>query len=249
MSLPIALQTPRYSCTLPSSNQLIEYRPYIVKEEKLLLIANESNDSEQIALTLKNVLELCTFAKIDIASLAIFDIEYLYLMIRARSRGEELELNIKCNNILKDTGVECGHSTKVKFNLISDVKVKRNELHTTKVALTEDITVYMRYPNFTSLLSSNGDVSTSSEKLNQAFIQLAKCIEAIISKDQEIYTKDYTVEDILEFIESLTESQFTLLSQFIDTMPKVIGTISYTCKKCGFKHKAIEVTGLQDFLS
>lgn len=250
MKLPITLDIPKYTCELPSSGQMIEFRPYVVKEEKLLLIANESNDPAQIAMTIKDVLTVCTFHQLDIASLPIFDIEYLYLMIRARSRGEEVHLNLKCSNLVD--GQECGHTTDVVFNIIDHVTIKRSKDHRSKIMINDTVGVLMQYPNFTSMIPTEQHNDQKKNQINQidaAFNQIAKCIDVIFTDQQEINASDYPFDEIIEFIENLTESQFKKLSQFLDTMPQIVGHVNFKCGKCGFKHKAIEVTGIQDFLN
>jgi hypothetical protein len=246
---PIKISAPVYTCVLPSTNAKVEFRPYLVKEEKLLLIANESNNPEQILMTTKQTLQECTFGKLNIDSLPIFDIEYLYLMIRARSKGEEIVLNVTCNSIIKATETEperqCKTVNKIGFNIIYDTKIKRDPEHKNKIEISEGTFVLLKYPEF-SYTQEEDDANTRYNRLVKTMAQNIECVYT--DSGEEYYTKEYPIEDVIDFVEKLTEKQFIQINQFFETMPKVMGMLSFTCKSCGAKHKGIEVTGLQSFL-
>lgn len=260
MSFPIKLNAPTYTCILPSTNKKIEFRPYLVKEEKILLIANESNNPEQIISAIKETISDCTFDKLSISTLPIFDIEFLYLMIRARSKGEEITLNVTCNNTLPEknnkttsdsTLVEqkkCTAVNKVVFNIINDTTVKRDPEHKNKIKITDDTHVLLKYPEYSAFNELTTDAK-SDNKYDKLIKLIAENIEAVFNDaGVECYAKDYTLSDMISFVENLTEKQFIMINQFFDTMPKITGNISFTCKTCGFKHKNIEITGIQSFL-
>jgi hypothetical protein len=249
MKLPMKSSIPMYSCQLPSNDKVVEYRPYVMKEEHVLMLANESGDPEQTTLAVKNLLSACTYNKLDIGSLPIFDLEYLYLMIRAKARGEEVALSMKCNAVGPD-GKECGHSNSVSFNIIRDVKVKRTPEHSNKIVFENGSGVIMGYPNITSFMRRE-EADTLSKQYEVLMTTIVENVETIFNEDgEECSAHNYPIEDIREFLEeTLTEKEFIKLKSFFDTMPAVIGEFDFTCKKCKFKHKGIQITGINDFLA
>lgn len=248
MHLPIKSLLPIYTCQLPSYEKMIEYRPYIMKEENVLMIANESGDIEQMTKAVRNLLTSCTFEKIDIDVLPTFDIEYLWLMIRAKSRGEEIKINMKCNAVNKD-GIVCEHSNVVDFNLVSNVKVKRNPEHQRKIMLTSTAGIVLSYPTLSAFVSNQEDADKTSQRYDMLIKNIVESVEIIFDEENEYTAREYPQEEIREYIENLTEQQFTKVKTFFDTMPRIVGEISFTCKKCKYKHNNIEVSGLHDFLS
>ena len=228
MSLP-KLETPIYELTLPSTGEKKQFRPFLVKEYKILLTALES-DGTEIQRIVTDLVDVCTFNKLDVRTLPNFDIEYLFLNIRAKSIGEMTSLNLKCNNC----------ENEINFELdITKAEVKRNPEHTTKIFITDTIGLEMRYPKFEEMAAIYENFKSES-----VVEMLCTCIKAVFTDEQ--YTEDYTKEELIEFVNSFSRAQFEKLEQFFITMPKVTQHIEQNCSKCG-AHNEVTLEGLQNF--
>jgi DNA-directed RNA polymerase subunit M/transcription elongation factor TFIIS len=237
------IDVPMYSVELPLTKKKIRYRPFLVKEEKLLMMAMESNDFGGIMTTIKQVANNCILDEIDIDNLPVTDIEFLFLQLRARSVSEVVELSYKCNNTVKDDeGNEktCNHIVKFDFNIF-DIKPTFDEKHTNKIELSPELGIVMRYPTFESI-----EMIEEDSDVNKVFSILDTCVDYIYDKDNVYYAKDATKEEIREFIESMTRDQFEKVKNFFDTMPKLKKRVDFKCGKCGYSEN-IEVEGLQNF--
>jgi hypothetical protein len=230
MPLPV-LESSKYETTIPSSGKKIAFRPFLVKEEKILLLAQESGDSESILSALKDIIYACTFEKVTIDELAIYDLEFLFLQLRARSVGEVVDLQIKCKS--------CESINALQINL-ADVKVsKPRKKVDSKIQLTDDVGVIVR----TIPIADIGKVSDKPEDFVK---MLALCIESIYD-DANVYNhNDVSEKELTEFVESLSRPQVQKIEEFIANQPKLSHKESYTCHECGKTHK-IEMAGLQDF--
>ena len=238
MSIP-QIATPLFHLTLPSTGERITYRPFLVKEEKLLLIAKEAEDEESIVTAIIQILESCTNNEVDIMSLASFDLEYLFLNIRAKSVGEEIELRYKHSSGVNKEGKECTTVTPVTIK-IDDIGVKQNEGHEKKIMLTDTVGVQMRYPRPQTL---DKLIEGSMENVLDA---IADCVEFLFDKEQ-IYDETTTSkEELIEFIETLNQEQLNKINKFFDTMPRLEHEIEYECAGCGQKDK-VTLRGLSDF--
>lgn len=206
MNLP-QISVPTYSLVIPSTGKKIQYRPFLTKEEKILLIALESEEDEQILTAIKNTIKSCVKTDIDINDLSVFDVEYIFLNLRARSIGEIIELKIIC----PDDGIT---QVNVKIN-IDDIKVQKNPLHKTEIKIDDDIILKMKYPNIDTLL----------EDPDNAVGVIIKCISKIITKDNEYDCNLVSEEEILEFVENLPVNSFKQLQKFFSTIPKLSHTI------------------------
>ena len=212
MPLP-KISTPTYELELPSTGQKIQYRPFLVKEEKLLVIALESEDIKQITTAIKTVIKNCIFTKnIKVESLPTFDIEYLFLNIRGKSVGEELEVNIICPDD-ETTQVP------VKINL-DDIKVQKNESHTNRIKLDDSIMMEMKYPSLDQFIKNNFDFSDKNA-MDQSFELIASCIDKIFTEEEVWTTSDVTKKEMNDFLESMNSSQFKDIEKFFETMPKL----------------------------
>jgi hypothetical protein len=216
MPLP-KIATPSYELELPSTGETIQYRPFLVKEEKLLVIALESEDTKQITTAIKTVIKNCILTKnIKVESLPTFDIEYLFLNIRGKSVGEELEVNIIC----PDDGET---QVPVKINL-DDIQVQKNEDHTNKIKVDSSIMMEMKYPSLDQFIKSNFDFNDKNA-MDQSFELIGSCIDKIYTEDEVWSASDVTKKELSDFLESMNSSQFKEIEKFFETMPKLSHTI------------------------
>ena len=219
MPLP-KISTPTYELELPSSGETIQYRPFLVKEEKLLVIALESEDTKQITAAIKTVIKNCILTKnIKVESLPTFDIEYLFLNIRGKSVGEELEVNIIC----PDDGET---QVPVKINL-DDIQVEKNEEHTNRIKLDSNIMMEMKYPSLDQFIKNNFDFNDKNA-MDQSFELIGSCIDKIFTEDEVWSAADVTKKEIAEFLESMNSSQFKDIEKFFETMPKLSHKVKIT---------------------
>ena len=233
------LDVPTYQIELPLSKKKIKYRPFLVKEQKNLLMAVESQEAESIHNAIKDVLENCTITEnVNIDELPIIDIEYYFINLRAKSVGEIVELKYRCNNTVD--GKNCNNLMDVSFNL-QDVKVTNNEINP-EVQITDNITIKLKYPEFGAVKDSLDPNSVA----DTTFSMIANSIEYIYDGQQFYYAKEVQKKELIEFIESMNQTQFSKMEQFFNNLPELKETIHLKCKKCGFEHH-IEVEGLENF--
>jgi hypothetical protein len=229
MALP-KLNTPTYELSLPSSGEKIKYRPFLVREHKILLTMAEADNSE-IARIIRELVDVCTFNKLKITNLPHFDIEYIFMFLRAKSIGEAVDVVVNC---------ECGEKINTSFN-IEDLKVIKPEGHSNKIMINEEIGIELNYPNIDDVVG----VFASND--NQKVIDLIiKNIKSIFNSVDYWDAAEQTKEEIEEFIFSLTKEQFDKVEQFFVTSPKVVQNIECDCPKCG-KHNVSKLEGLQNF--
>jgi len=234
MGLPKNIR-PEYSTTIPSTGKKIKYQPFSIKEEKILIIAAEGQDSDEIANAVTNVLQTCISSPsdIDVRSLALFDIEYLFLKARAKSAGEKVSVNITDPS---DPSYTVSHDID-----IDRIGIKRTEGHTDLIELEEGVTLKMRYPgiDFFSDGLQLADVTSSLETI-------AKCISQIVVGEEVYNSADMTETEVVEWMEGLTTSQLAKIMEFFTSMPKLSHSISLTNKNTGNKF-AVTLEGLADF--
>jgi hypothetical protein len=239
MPLP-KISTPSYELELPSTEETIQYRPFLVKEEKLLVIALESEDTKQITTAIKTVIKNCILTKnIKVEALPTFDIEYLFLNIRGKSVGEELEVNIIC----PDDGET---QVPVKINL-DDIKVQKNEEHTNKIKVDNSIMMEMKYPSLEQFIKNNFDF-TNKNAMDQSFDLIASCIDKIFTEDEVWSTADVTKKELTDFLESMNSSQFKEIEKFFETMPKLSHKITVKNPKTEVESEVI-LEGLASFFA
>lgn len=236
MALP-KMNAPLYNVTVPSTKKEVKFRPFLVKEEKSLLLAQQSEDPKVMINTLKSIIENCIVDKIDIDKLAIFDYEYLFTQIRAKSVGELVELLFLCDTCDDD-------KAKTQVNLdISKFQVEFPEGHDTKIPLFEDVGIIMKNPSL--------DTIDKLEKIKEGdvdsiFDVVAECMESVYTTEEVFNTKDQTKEEVIEFLENLTQEQFKKIEGFFLTMPKLRQTVEYDCPVCN-KHHVKTMEGLASF--
>ena len=237
MALP-KLNTPTYELEIPSTDEKVKYRPFLVKEEKILLIAMESKDNAEMVNSVKDIVKSCTFDKVDISNMPIFDVEYIFLQIRAKSVGEVSNLKILCPDDKKTYA-------NIEVDL-SKVEVQVEKGHTNKIELTKDMGLIMTYPTIDSFQSNGIENITPTNMLEV----LGSCILQIYENGGEkVYeTKDQTKKELSEFIESMNTEQFKKLQQFFDTMPKLKHIVKVKNPKTK-KESDVVLIGLNDFFA
>ena len=239
MPLP-KIATPTYELTLPSTGKTVQYRPFLVNEEKLLVIALESEDNKQITTAIKTVLKACVLTKgIKIETLPSFDIEFLFLNIRGKSVGEELDVNIVCPD---DEKTEVA----VKIDL-DDIEVQRDENHTNQIKLDDTLMMEMKYPSLDEFIKNNFDFNDKNQ-MDQSFQLIASCIDKIYTEDEVWATADCTKKEVNEFLEGMNSNQFKEIEAFFTTMPKLSHTISVTNPKTKVKSDVV-LEGLAAFFA
>ena len=220
MPLP-KIATPTYELVLPSTGKKIKYRPFLVKEEKVLVLALESEDSTQITNAIKAILKDCISTRIKIDNLPTFDIEYLFLNIRAKSVGEALDLVVTCPDDNETT-------VPVKV-FIDEIEVLQDEDHTTDISLDGNLTLRMKYPSLEQFIENNFEFGDSQvSQLEQSFDVIASCIDIVFDKEDSWAASDCTKKELLEWLEGLNSSQFKEVERFFETMPKLSHTIKVT---------------------
>ena len=234
MALP-KLNTPTYELELPSTGEKIKYRPFLVKEQKILMMAQEGSDENEIAEAMGNLVSDCTFGKIDAKVSPMFDIEYIFLKVRGKSVGDKIELNVTCPDDEKT-------SAPVTID-IEEIQVHMLEDHTNEVNISDDIKVVLRYP----VLSDMKNVKASSNSVDRVFNVLNSCITSIHFGD-DVYNKvDLTEKDINEFVDQFTSEQFDTMVKFFDTMPKIRHIVNVTNPKTKVTSEVV-LEGLESFL-
>jgi len=239
MALP-KIDTPIYELDLPLSKKHVRFRPFLVKEQKNLLMAMESGDSKSIEQNVKQVLNNCTVTEnIDIEKLPVLDVEYYFLNLRARSVGEIVENKYRCDNQVD--GSACGNIMETSLNLL-DIKIEGVKENDDVIQLTDTISIKLKYPEFSVInkLSKLTDVS------DIAFEMIADSVEYIFDGEQFYYAKETTTEELVEFIESLNQQQFAKIEDLFANLPKLEKKIEMKCSRCGFEHK-LDVEGLESF--
>ena len=238
------IDVPIYNVKLLSTGKSLRFRPFTVKEEKLFLMANEGEDLTTVVDTIKQILNNCILDEFDIDSLPLFDIEHLFLNIRARSIGEVVNLKYKCNNNVLDEETKeekkCNNVVQIDLNVL-DIQPKKQEGHTNKIEITEKLGVVMKYPNFETLKKFK-DV----EEADSIIKMTVSCIEYVYDADKIYYAKDTTEEELVEFVESMQSKDLERIKNFFDTMPKIKKDVDFKCNKCGHEEK-IEIEGIQNF--
>ena len=235
MALP-TINTPTYELEIPSTDEKIKYRPFLVKEEKILMVAMEGGEQNDIINAVKDIVQACTFDKIDISKMPMFDMEYIFLNIRAKSVGETSQLKLRCPDD-NETFAE------VEIDL-TEVEVQVDDNHTNKIELTDDMGIIMKYPSINSFT----DIGVSEINADNMLDVITSCIYQIYDKKgEEVFdAKDQTKQELIEFVEQLNTKQFEEVQKFFDTMPKLRHTIEIENPKTKVKSKIV-LQGLNDF--
>ena len=237
MPLP-TISTPTYELTLPSSNRKIKYRPFLVKEEKILILAMESQDTKQIARAVKDVISKCILSKgIKVDRLSTFDIEYLFLNIRGKSVGEQIEVMVTCPDDEK---------TQVPMSInIDSIKVQKDDDHSIDIKLDDVYTLRMKYPSLTDFIK-NKFSAIDEMSVDDTFDLIASCIDQVYSEEESWASEECTKKELTTFVESLNSNQFKKVEKFFETMPKLSHTVKVTNPNTNVESE-IKIEGLQNF--
>ena len=241
MPLP-KINTPTYELVLPSNNKKVKYRPFLVREEKILVMALESEDMSQITNSIIQILTDCILTKgIDVASLATFDIEYLFLNIRAKSVGESVEVNVTCPDDNRTT-------VEIDVN-IDSIKVKKNRKHKDTVKLDDTLSLKLKYPSVAQFIDNNFEVSDDTgDSVAKSLSMITSCMDMIYNDEESWDASESTTEELTEFIEQLNTKQFKEIEKFFETMPKLSHKLKVTNPKTGVESEVL-LEGLASFFS
>ena len=236
MALP-KMNAPLYNVTIPSSKKEVRFRPFLVKEEKALLLAQQSEDPKVMVNTLKSIIESCIADEVDVDKLAIFDYEYLFTQIRSKSVGEIVELIFLCDDCTDE-------KAKTQLNIdITKFQVEFPEGHINTIPLFDDVGIVMKNPGIDTIDKLE---KLDDKDVNTIFNIVAECVESIYTTEEVFNVKEQTKEEVIEFLENLTQEQFKKIENFFVTMPKLRQTIEYDCPVCA-KHHVKSMEGLASF--
>lgn len=244
MALP-KINSPIFELTLPSTGKAVKYRPFLVKEQKILLLAMEAKDTRASLLAIKQIINNCAVDPIDVDKLPSFDIEYFFIRLRAKSIGEAVDLRLRHPTGFNAKNEQCQHITNFSLNLL-DVEVSKSIEHEDKIILDEEtgVGVKMKYPTVDAL---DDDESTENKsQMDNAIDGIIYAIDYIFDKDNIYKKEDFTKTELIEFIENLQQEQFIKLTKFFETMPKVKKTITWKCAGCG-EEDEITLEGMSNF--
>jgi ribosomal protein L44E len=235
MALPSLNESPKYELVVPSTGKKLRYRPFLVKEQKVLLLAYESQDKQQIINAILDTVAACTAGDIDVLDLTTFDIDYIFTQIRSKSVGEKVDLQIACSN--------CEQANDVQINL-EDIKVEV-ERDSEIIKLNDQISIKMKYPNYNRFMLNSKifEVTTASEMIIEIVLS---SIDSIMTEEENISAKDETREDLLNFVESMNAEQFEKVSRFVESMPVMKHEVNFKCVNCGEENTRL-LQGIDDF--
>jgi len=236
------IDVPIYEITLPLLQKKVKIRPFRVKEEKILLMAMESEDDAAVLLAIKQIVNNCCVEDMDVDSLPVLDLEYMFLQLRARSIGEIIDLQYRCNNDVDNEGEtkKCNNIIKLSFNAL-EVEPQTEEGHKKEIQLTPKLGVVMKYPDF-KLVNKISNLS-ETELIAK---MVAGCVDYIFDNDSVYYAKDASDGELLDFVDSLTREQFEKIQEFFDTVPKMKKNLTFKCSKCGYEEELV-LEGIQSF--
>jgi hypothetical protein len=240
MPLP-KINTPTYELTLPSNGKKVKYRPFLVREEKILIMAMESEDMKQITDAIVQILSDCILTKdIKVESLATFDIEYLFLNIRGKSVGETVDVNVTC----PDDG-----ETQVEMTIdIDSIKIQKTRGHKNIIKLDDDLSMKLKYPSLQQFIENNFETAEVTSEVGQSLSMITSCIEMIYNQEESWESSDYSKKELEEFVDQLNTKQFKEIEKFFTTMPKLSHTIEVKNPNTGVESEVV-LEGLASFFS
>ena len=231
MSLPKLNETPKYEFVIPSTGKKVRFRPYLVKEEKILMMASETKDPQQMMNAILDTVVACAIEKINPSALSTFDLEYLFIKLRSKSVGETSTIGINCN--------ECKIRNEYSLNL-EEIECKTNsKKNSNMIKIADNIVVEMKYPGYR-------DIEVSEDRNEMGFKLISKCIAAIHTEDERIDISLESKENVQTFIESMTRSQFEQIAAFLNDIPQVKAHVKFNCKACSALNE-LDITGIQSF--
>ena len=248
MGLP-TIAVPEYTLTIPSTKKEVKYRPFLVKEEKILLLAMESEKTEEIITATKTIIENCVYGDFDVDEMPTFDIEYIFLQLRGKAKGEVLDLKYKCP--------KCEGEIPININIDDIEVIQQDKEHTKDIKITEELGVMMKYPNLS--LQTKITQEENKPEVERLFKTMTACIDYIYDKETTYPSKDHTEKEMTDFLESLTDSQFQKIAKFFETSPILKHNVELHCKhkvkgkgkekkECGYKEQ-ITLEGLNSFFA
>ena len=229
MALP-TIAVPKYQLKIPSSGKEVNYRPFLVKEEKILLIAMESDKEEEMTTAIKDIIHNCVYEDLDVKNMPMFDIEYIFLQLRAKSKGEIVDLSFECGKCKKPIAIQVD---------LSKIEITRTEGHDIKIPLSDDVGVIMKYPS----MDIQKVISKENSDVENVFTTISFCIESIWDKETVYASKDHTREELNEFMESLPDDSFKKIQNFFDTVPVLKHEIELKCTSKNGKGKNASICG------
>jgi hypothetical protein len=241
MALP-KLDVPIFELTLPLTKKKVKFRPFLVKEEKILLMASETEDASATFLAIKQVINNCCLSDIDVEDLPVTDLEFFFLNLRARSVGEIVDLQYKCNNkVTKEDGGEdeCGNLVKLKVNVL-EIQPEINPDHNNKIELSDKLGIVMKYPTMHMMENVDG------EDIDRITNVLLECVDYVYDEENIYHKKDISKQELTEFFDGMTRDQFAKVQKFFETLPKIKKNVDFKCSKCGY-HENIAIEGIQSF--
>jgi len=244
MALP-KLNNPIFELTLPSSGKEVKYRPFLVKEQKLLLMAIESKEQKEMLRAMKQIINNCALEKIDVDQMPMFDLEYFFIKLRAKSVGETIDLQLMHPEGINSDERECKHITKKSINLM-EVEVEKPEDHTNKIVLDEEsgVGVCLRYP--TIALADKINLAGQKSQIETILDLVSDSIDYIYDKENVYSSKDSSKKELLDFVNDLSQDQFKKLTDFFNNMPKLKHTVRWRCSECGCD-ESVEIEGMANF--
>jgi hypothetical protein len=235
MALPRLNDTPKYSLVIPSTKKKIRFRPYLAREDMVLQMALEENDANKLLHAIADTVDACVADEIDLKSLTSFDVEYMFLKIRAKSVGETAKFVAKCKS--------CGTGNEQSINLDEiEVDFKNKER---KVALTDTISVKLRWPGYYTLIEDQNLVNSKSST-ESTIRYLTKFIDSIQTEDENMKASDFSADELIAFVGSFTSEQMQKINEFLKDAPSISNTVEYDCKNCG-EHNVVEIKEMTDF--
>jgi hypothetical protein len=232
MALPKINEVPKYFLEIPSTEKKLAYRPFLTKEQKILLIAMESQNQENILGAITDIIQTCVLEDIDIKQLTTFDVEYLFTQIRSKSVGETSKIGMKCS--------ECETANEISINL-EEIKVNKDNVPSNIIKLNDKYTLKLKYPNYLFTLKTTADSFTEN-----MILLIVGCLDALMTEEEHISFKDETEADILDFIDSMTTTQFEEVLTFANGIPKLEHKVEFVCENCQHQNHGT-LRGINDF--
>ena len=237
MALP-KLVTPTYELTIPSTGKEVSYRPFLVKEEKILLMALDSEDNREQVKAIRQIMNNCILDDVNTNDLPMFDLEYIFLQLRSKSVGEVVSLEFNCEG--------CGTPIQLDID-ISKIEIKKTPGHTNKVEISDEIGMILNYPKMDVISLMGGeDLEDNKKSFDILLNMIVGCVDSIYDNDQVYKSEDSTPEEMKEFLLNLSQTQFEKINQFFETMPKLEHQVNVTCNKCDYKEERT-IQGMQSF--
>ena len=236
MALPRLNENPQYDLVIPSTTKEVQYRPFLVKEQKVLMLAYESQNKKDIVNSIMNTIDACVTGDYELNKLTTYDVDYIFTKIGSKSVGENATINVVCE--------ECEQQNEVTVNL-DDIEVI-NDNKNNIVKITDDISIKLRHPTY-SFFMNRGTFFEEDKKRTEILMDLIiACIDSVLTEDEAIKISDEPIEEVQKFLDSLTTSQFEMITTWVESMPTVTKEIQFNCKNCGHDNKRV-LKGLEDF--